>query len=381
MPPDIRALFVLRDDADHAGIERLSGSRSGVGVQVVRNAGQAEEAMSSHAVDVVAAVVDDDPMGREVLAHVRRSHPEVARVALVGRSVADTEADAHETLRRPWEMPKLRFGMLSAIYFRGSKDSNELVELISNARRVPSLPEAHSEVQREIYSTDPSIERVAQIVRRDPGMSLQILQFVNSPHFGLKREIGDVADAAALLGINTIANLVLAIGVFSQATVMDRRLVASMWSEALEVSSIARNVARDLGLERSQVEEAQLAGLLHDIGDMILFQNWRERYTGIDLDDRLGSELDTFGATHSDIGAVLCAGWGLRRGVADAVRGHHGPRTAGEVGPSSTTAVHVARAIVDSQGDPEAAPFDRPYLEAIGVSDRIDAWSRMAGVG
>jgi len=273
----------------------------------------------------------------------------------------------------------VQFGLLAAIYFRGVKQSSELVDLIARARRVPSLPAAYADIQREIYGIDPSIERIGRIIRQDPGMSLKILQFVNAPHFGLKREIGDVADAAALLGLNTISNLVLAIGVFAQSSVIDQRFMASLWSEALQVSAIARSIGRDLGLGRSDIEEAQLAGLLHDIGDMILFQNWRDRYTRIDMSDRVVSELTEFGATHCDIGAVLCSSWGLRRSVADGVRYHHVPSSASLSEPSVITAVHAARALIDGQGDIARAPLDWDHLEAVGVAGRVETWLGILG--
>lgn len=380
MAAEIKALFVTEDEKDYASVEQLFATTRGIDITFVLTSEQARSSMGLGDFDVVAAVVGDEASdGYLALSAAQELHPALARVALTSRGSADTWGLAHQTLGRPWDVRKVRIGLLAAVYMGHTGASTELIELVAQARRVPSLPKAYSDIQAEIYSEDPSVERIGAIIRRDAGMSLQILQYVNSPYFGLKQEVSDVAQAAALLGINTISNLVLAIGVFAQTSALDQRFMSTLWGEALQVSALSRTVAKDIGLEGRAVEEAQLAGLLHDVGDMVLFQNWRDRYARIDMFDRTESELDEFGATHADVSAVLCATWGLKRSVVDPVRFHHDPsRMADQTEPSPATAVHAARALVDAGLDSETAPFDFRHLEEVGVAGRTHIWAGLA---
>ena len=117
-----------------------------------------------------------------------------------------------------------------------------------------------------------------------------------------------------------------------------------------------------------------MAGLLHDIGQIVFFRNWPEDYLEIDPDRADASEVEIFGATHADIGAYLASLWALPTGVVEAIGFHHTPsagRYASVVSPTSM--IHVARAFVDAGGDVDRLVLDVDHIEAIGPN-RVRGW-------
>jgi HD-like signal output (HDOD) protein len=145
------------------------------------------------------------------------------------------------------------------------------------------------------------------------------------------------------------------------------------------VGAIARKIVITEGLARADIEKAQLSGLLHDVGEMVIFQNWPKSYAAVDLDSRDDNERTLFGATHADISGFLCQTWDLDPVVVDSVSNHHQPSSSELPSKMSPlTAVHVARAALDAGFDPAGANLDLEHLEKIGMAGRVQAWFRLA---
>jgi HD-like signal output (HDOD) protein len=148
-----------------------------------------------------------------------------------------------------------------------------------------------------------------------------------------------------------------------------------MWRDALTVGNLARRIAEHAHLGRTDIEEAHLGGLMHDVGDIVLLQNWPKDYLAIDMATRAASERELFGATHADIGGYLATLWELPVGAVDAIANHHSPeegRMPRHMSP--TTAVHVARCYVDSGGDIASADLAHDHLQEAGVARKVGAW-------
>ena len=254
-----------------------------------------------------------------------------------------------------------------------------LAQLIERVRHLPTLPDIYIQLQEEVRSAEPDIAKVASLVENDPAMTVKVLQLVNSPWMGLRYDVADVRQAAALIGLRRLTSLVLASGVFKPISRLDERLIHQLWQDSLAVSGLARLITASEGHDTKTVEEAQLAGLLHDIGEVVLFQNWRDDYMQIDQSRRDRDELASFGATHAAISAHLCSSWNLSQTVVEAAGLHHDPSRQGSTGGMSVaTAVHVARGLVDAGMDVTEADLDFEYLEELDLVDRVPVWADLA---
>jgi HD-like signal output (HDOD) protein/CheY-like chemotaxis protein len=380
----MKILFVDDDNERLSEVRRiLQDSNLGVAAAFVDHEDEAARHLDRTSFDVVVAGVDHPrSVGARVVSDVEFGHPTIARLVHSQTKAARDHVGAHSFLSRPFSAQQLRQALYGTVRWRDRMGSAAISELVAGARDLPSLPDVDRNIQAELNSDDPSMQRVGEIVRSDAATSIRILRVVNSALFGLRTEVGDVVQATSLLGMQTISSLALAAGLFANSD-LDRRFLEGLWMESLKVGSIARRIAADLELSRSDIEEAQLAGLMHDIGDFVMFQNWPNDFLAVDAANRLQSEVLLFGATHADIGGYLTAVWELPVGVVDAVTNHHTP----DQGrfprhPSPVTAVHAARALLDAEGDPDAADLDMDHLATIGKRSSVERWAEFAnGLG
>lgn len=340
---------------------------------------EADRLMDETPFDVVVAAGNAaDGEGPKALARIGGSRPGLRRLYVSSDRDSERTGIADQYLWRPFDSERLRVAILATRHLGGRVAFHRLAELTRGGMKLPSLPDIYVRLQEEIRSPDPSMERIGQLVATDPAVSIKVLQIVNSALYGLRNEVGDISQATRLLGMNTVSSLVLAAGVFRQAEGLGRRLVEGLWQESLRVSTLARLIAVECGFPRQVVETTQLAGLLHDVGDIVLYQNWPDEFLQVDMADRLPDERSRFGATHADVGAYLVATWGLPSAVVGTVANHHDPSFEGTSVPGPTVAVHVARGLVTSGMDPVRADLDRSHLDAVGWAGAL---SRFAALG
>ncbi len=376
----IKALIVDDNPARLARLRRsIDQARLPIGALFTSSLSEAESSWDEFRFDVVACLVDRvDGTAARTLTQAESEKPELARVLFTDNPRIRNWSSPHLVMAANPSVADLNRGLHGAARWKERLEDVHLSEIVAGARKLPSLPDAYLKIQEEIHSADPALNKIGHIIESDPALGLTVLRVVNSSMFGLKQEVGDIVQATALLGLRTISSLVLAASLYSSAA-LDKKLTTKMWNEALRVGSLARDIARAEGLGRALEEEAQLAGMLHDVGDIVLLQHWPKLFLEVDLRNREEDERRLFGATHSDIGAYLVSVWGLPGGVVDAVGFHHRP--SGGANPtlmSATTAVHIARTLHDL--GPGVAPeaFDREHLQHVCSVDRVEAWRGLA---
>ncbi len=334
---------------------------------------QAVSLTSTQPFDVL--IVGATAGGRDAMTCFAVRFPHVTRILIAPPGAAPGDAD--HIVSSPSQFAEL-VGTLSVEIARMDGDEARLEQLVERVDHLPSLPKVYIKLHEEVQNADPDMAKVAALVENDPALTVKVLQLVNSPMTGLRNKVTDVRQAATLIGLRRLTSLVLASGVFSPVSSLDERLVERLWQDSLLVGGLARLIIFQEGHDTQTVDEAHLAGLLHDIGEVVLFQNWRDDYMKIDGAHRDRDELEFFGVTHASISGYLCSSWNLGKTVVDAATFHHAPgRQRSGDGVGVTTAVHVARALVDAGMDAEAAVLDLGHLEELGVAYRVPFWATL----
>ena len=213
-----------------------------------------------------------------------------------------------------------------------------------------------------------------EIITRDVGMASKVLQLVNSAFFGAKQTIVDPVAAVVYLGSETISALALQVAVFSQfdCKVSREFSIDTVQRHSQRVASAAKQIALNVGLTRVQANECMAAGLLHDIGKLVLAANFPERYRLAIARMREGgmssaeAEMEIFGSSHAEVGGYLLWLWGLPDTLTEAAAFHHRP-------PDASRAVFGVPAIVYA-----ANAFDNSGPAAI-ADPAILAMSRSLG--
>lgn len=178
---------------------------------------------------------------------------------------------------------------------------------------------------------DAAVQQIEAALRQDPGLTANLLKLANSAYFGIPSRVGSVRQAVMLLGLKRVVQLVVAAcaGAMLDADVPGYDLPAGeLWRHSLAVSVAAKGLARELKLEAA--DEIFTAGLLHDVGKLILGQFVQEEYARIEQTLAQGmpfecAEAAVLGMDHAEIGAQVLAQWSLPENIVQAVRWHHRP--------------------------------------------------------
>lgn len=264
--------------------------------------------------------------------------------------------------------------------------SNNVRDLVSRIRTFPTMPSIYLEVVNALKDPNAGAAEIGAIIARDMSMTTKLVQVINSAYFGLPRTITDPTEAVGILGFETVKSLIVAVKLLSQYDKVRPVYfsIDSIWRHSTNVARTARVMAL---LETNDPEcssTAYTAGLMHDLGKVILAANFDSQYHGVHNVARKEQiplwevEKDIFGATHGEIGAYLLSLWGLSDGVVRVAAMHHHPSRAEEKTFSALTAVHVAN-VLEYEANPEGNDLpppvvDLPYLQMLGMEDRVELW-------
>lgn len=381
-----RILFVDDEPKVLDGLKRmLYGLRHEWGMVFVGSSLEALRELSESEFDVVVTDVRMPGMtGLELLKEVVKRHPQIVRMVLSGTAEQEVALPsvmlAHQYLNKPCDPVKLREAVERAFNLRIMLNNPELKQVVSRIQSLPSIPIVYTQLIEALQNPDTSLKEIGRIIGQDLAMTAKILQVVNSAFFGVQRHITDPIEAVTYLGADTVKALALTVSVFSQ---FDTRRVRGFSIETLRdrgmvVATLARQIAKSLHLSKSELEDAFLGGLLHELGKLILACNYPEQYEEVIHATNQRHiparevELEVFGTTHAEVGAYLLWLWGLPDAVAEVVAHYQKPAVARA--PGALIAVHVAHAL--SSEEPEQN-VDLECLTTMGLIDHLPAWKQM----
>ena len=383
-----RLLFVDDETMVLGGLRRaLHGLRAEWEMHFVEGAEAALKILDEMPFDVVVSDMRMPKMdGAQLLEQVKVRHPDVIRMVLSGQSsraaVLRSLAPAHQFLSKPCDPQELINRLAQALAMRDLLSNETLKTVVSRMRSVPSLPVIYDELMNALRKEDPPIAQIETIIAKDVGMAAKILQLANSAFIGSRGRISNLLQAVSMIGTETVRTLVLSVHVFSH---FDNNseiapVLPALWQHSVASAALAQRIAVAERASKGVIDESFTAGLLHDIGKVVLLAEMPHQYLPV-LQKNSGEvsafELQQLGCTHAQIGAYLISIWGLPVPLVRAIAFHHCPAEAGETQFSSLTAVHAADAIT-SATDPSPlnhdGEFDMKYLEQIGLSHRQDVW-------
>jgi HD-like signal output (HDOD) protein/CheY-like chemotaxis protein len=327
--------------------------------------------------------------GAELLAEVRRRHPRAVRIVLTGEctreSLVRVSAIAHRVLTKPCDPDELQSAVRQASALQGVLLGPDLAAAVGRLRSVPSQPELYAQLLSALDAPDPSLADLGRVCARDVGVSAKLIQVANSALFGGGKPVTGAAAAVQRIGVDMTKALVLADGVLTQFDPGAIRpfTIDHVWPHSRAVGDLAAGIARAEAGGAAWLPLAPSAGVLHDIGRLVLATTAPESYVRVLREGRSGgttvceAELREFGVTHAEIGAYLLALWGLPTAIVEAVAWHHAP--APDPGPGGrfdlATAVYAAEAIL---GADEGSSPDPDYLARLGLADRLPVWAQLA---
>jgi HD-like signal output (HDOD) protein/ActR/RegA family two-component response regulator len=385
-----RILFVDDEKSILQGLKRML--RKMRSTWEMRFAEGGEAALAILKEEMFDVIVTDMRMpgmnGLELLEKVKASYPHMARVILSGHTdqgqVLKSARIAHQFLAKPCEVETLKSCIFNLCDLHNLLGAQPLKDLIANLSTLPSVPSAYTAIMEEINSPQSSMKRMGKIIEQDLSMMTKILHLVNSAFFGLPRKITNACDAAGLLGIDILRSLVLAIGVFSQFKIngMEYFSLNELFAHGILTGSHALRIARFESLERDMADSIYMGGLLHDMGKLVLVQNYTLKYDALlktvenDHSDLFDAEKQVFGASHAEVGGYLLGLWGFPQKTGHSVVFHHDPSRFADVEFGAVYAANFfSHQCCNDMGKITLLPeCDHAVITGLGLLSRFESW-------
>lgn len=340
-----------------------------------------EEALNIMQESEVDVVVSDMRMpkmnGAELLERIKEKYPKAVRIILSGYSDKElalkSTSAVHQFLAKPCDSEYLKKIVEKSFNLREHLHNENLLNFITGVGKLPSLPDVYLRLEEELNKEDASLNNVSKIISQDITMTAKILQLVNSAFFGLPANISSPMQAVNYLGINIIKSLVLYIKLFSLFKVdkASNIYLNELWNHSIKVGNLSKILVEKETSNKEMQEDAYIAGLLHDIGKLLVMSN-KEYFTMImhfmkennmSYDE---AEESVIGTTHADIGAYLLGLWGLPQRIVEAVAYHHKPsRFVNDNKFDSLSSVHIANTFAHLPN------LDLNHIKNLGIENEV----------
>lgn len=255
-----------------------------------------------------------------------------------------------------------------------------LENVLSKVNDLPALPYVVVRVMELTEDQNATPQDINSALNQDQSMTAKVLKLANSAFYGFPRRISTVTDATIFLGFKTVRSIVLAAAVSEMLSkevegyAMDR---GELWRHSQSVAIISRAIAKKVKFPL--IDIAYTAGLLHDIGKVVLnsfmSQQYKEVLKAVEEEDLpfMAAEEQVLGFTHANVGARIAEKWNLPGELVEAIAYHHEPAFA-TINPKLTAIVHIADVICLYMGigmgvDGLRYPVSREAMELLGLNE------------
>lgn len=362
--------------------------------------------------------------GVDLLDKVARHQPQAFRLVLSDPEDTATTVQcvgrAHQHLVKPCSAPMILEALRQAGALAAWLPSDAVRGLVAQMWWVPSPPTIYSQILAEANSPDASVEKIGELIARDPAVTAKILQLANSLMFALRTRVTHPVEAVTHVGLETTKALVLFAHTFSSFDPLNKSgfSAEALWRHSAMTTQLARRIAILEQGGSALADEAFTAGLLHDIGKLLFAANLPAPFgqalalTETNSCTLWEAENQILGASHAEVGACLLGIWGLPLPLVQAAASHHSPslslprmephaarpvrpqassldgrssRAGTDTSPgrpgcgfTSLTAVHAADVFEHEAGRKDSSAvspkLDSDYLQTLGLESHIDHW-------
>ena len=259
-----------------------------------------------------------------------------------------------------------------------------IIEKLDHVRDLPTLPAVMHKLSAAVRDPNSDASTIARLIEDDPAIMARILKVVNSALYGGDVKVQSIQHAVTRLGMRAVNNIALSTSVFS---VFDDDGAGEFNREAFWRHSVSVGIAACVLYDRAEPhlrrgctkESLRLAGLLHDIGKLVMYRYWRDEFMASLKESRerriplFEAEREQIGADHARIGAWLGGKWNLSPDLVEAIRWHHDPFSAPAGHWELTAMCHVANFVCNQQhigdgGDTTEPVWTQAVWKELGLS-------------
>ncbi len=330
------------------------------------------------------------PDASELLNRALEKRPEATRFLLAYEAdlalVAAKVQGEHQILPKPIEFASLRNRLEEGVAPQKSKGRQTGSDPAGGLEASPKIPEVYDKVLKALESPDATTAQVGQAIGEDDELTAEVLRLANSTYLGSRRNVSDPVEAVGSLGPQAVKALVMTLRFLAEHSHLRPGYLSfdKLWQHSTNVALIARDLVLFETKDRALASEAFVAGLVHDLGKVVLVTNFDDLYGRVHSLARKQpvpiweAEKEMFGANHGEIGGCLVGMWNLPLSVVDAAALHHEPPLGENDGLTPLAAVHIANVLehgLAESNEFRVAPIiDTRYLNELGLLQRLPVW-------
>lgn len=348
-----RILFVDDERAILNSLYRLFHDRD-YEIELVSSGKEALEFLEQNHVDLVISDMRMPYMnGHQFLFKVKEKYPDTMRLILSGyaqeqeifRSLLDGSSKMY--LLKPWDNEMLLQIVDYIFKLQSLLQERKLLDAIESMDNLPTLPEIYHKLCK-MLDEDADIRQIAALIDRDQAIAAKVLQLANSAFCSVKT--GSVQQAVSFLGLTIVKNIVIASSIFDPKNGgrAQSAFLELLWSHSSLSNKLLLTISQEL-LHKKIPDDRASAGLLHDIGKVLLAKQYGNRFIELLLkseqNDEPGLEeleFTTFGVTHQELGGYLLNWWQLPYPIVEAALFLHEPLEAPVVHRELVCLTHLA---------------------------------------
>lgn len=259
--------------------------------------------------------------------------------------------------------------------------ANSASDLVKDIGGLVTLPDVYLRINQLVEDPDSSTDDIAKVVSQDPSFTVRLLRVANSALYGRSSTVDTVSRAVTMIGTSHIRSLALSMSVASSFAGLPNELVSmeNFWRHSLLCALVARHLAKEA--RRCDPDALFTAGLLHDIGELVIFNRLPEQakealLAVLDSQDEIPvyeAERQVMSFDHSEVGGELARQWKLPPLLEDCIAHHHDIANA-KHHPRETALVHIANIIalmaeLDTLDPADVSPIDPRAWEITGLSE------------
>ena len=218
-------------------------------------------------------------------------------------------------------------------------DNQEMKQrILTGIDEIPPMPQVVLQAQKLLANPDSSAKELAGLLETDPSIAAKVMKMANSAFYGLRGKVPSIQQASMVLGFRSLGEIVSVAGVQKS---LEKKLPGygleseDLWRHSLSVALGSKIIASKKNPELEMV--AHTAGLLHDVGKLILdpfILEEQETFNAFIVSEQetfLNAEQHILGFDHAEIAADVCQKWGIPEIISSAIQYHHSPSSSLEV--------------------------------------------------
>jgi HD-like signal output (HDOD) protein len=335
--------------------------------------------LSNNQIDIVVSDMKMPEMdGYELLKKVKNLYPSAIRIILSGYSEEDIIYKAiHSNLVKlyifkPWKADELKNTIDDIFKTQELLNNKNILDIINSIENLPTVPDTYIKLNNAI-DRDLYLDGITKIIEDDPVVSSEILHIANTAFYGVKT--GSIKNAILNLGLSNIKNIVLTSEIFNNCTLSGDEK-ETLWKHSSLTNKLLIEMYKSL-LNKAISEDCYSAGLLHDIGKVLIVSNFPDQYKQLSSLKKLKSdspdyelEKELFNISHNELGAYLLNWWEIPSSIVEVALFHDEPEKSTALNKEVVSMAHLANhyswRIIDKD---HFAPLDKNIFNYIGFTE------------